>query len=145
MENKSKARVVGNVVIKTMLIGAFLGGWAGLLLTGNKWAYTPAIISLVFVSVGTFIAWRSSKSTSNRSIWIGFGAGFLLLLTSSCLGGFFIIAQAGSTGAGLTAVVIVFELLGGLIGAFIFLILGIVVGLIQAFRPEKPALEQSDV
>src|ERR1700752_456485 len=150
MDNKSKARVVGNVVVKSMLLGAFLGGWAGLLEIGNDrleaWALTPAILglilSLLLVTVGRRFLPRNVlkvlEEKPGRAIWIGFGLAFLLMIILTCLAAFFIMARATSGQFALIPFVVVgFELLGGLIGAVIFLIPGVIIGLIKVFLPAK--------
>ena len=154
MENKSKARVVGNVAIKSILIGAFLGGWVGLLVltrvnwAGFAWALTPGILSLILsvllVTVGRrFLPWKLLKVLEEKpgqAIWIGFGGAFLLMLISTCLAAFFFIVQAQSGQFALIPIVVVgFELLGGLIGTVIFLILGVIIGIIKAFQSAKAA------
>jgi hypothetical protein len=154
MENKSKARVVRNVAVKSMLIGAFLGAWAGLLAdarsnwTGWVWALTPAVLSLVLslflMTVGRrFLPSKVLKvlgEKPSRAIWIGFGGAFLLMLISTCLAAFFFIAQAAPGQFALIPIVVVgFELLGGLIGAVIFLILGVIIGIIKVLQSAEAA------
>ena len=150
MENKSKARLVGNIAVKSMLVGAFLGGWAGLLQIRNVqlrdwWTYTPAILSLILslllVTVGRrFLPWKVLEEKPGSAIWIGFGGAFLLMLLLTCLAAFFIVAQSQSGQFALIPLVVIgFELLGGLIGAVLFLIPGVIIGLIKVFLEAKAA------
>ena len=153
MENKSKARLVGNIAVKSMLVGAFLGGWAGLLQIRNVqlrdwWTYTPAILSLILslllVTVGRrFLPWKVLKVLEEKpgsAIWIGFGGAFLLMLLLTCLAAFFIIGQSQSGQFALIPLVVIgFELLGGLIGAVLLLIPGVIIGLIKVFLEAKAA------
>jgi hypothetical protein len=152
MENKSKARVVRDVAVKSMLVGAFLGGWAVILLQPNdgirEWASPPAILglllSLFLVTVGRRFLPRkvleALEEKPGRAIWIGFGGAFLLMLISTCLAAFFIIVQSQSGQFALIPVVVVgFELLGGLIGAVLFLIPGVIIGLIKIILSAKAA------
>lgn len=128
--------IVKNIAMKSIILGVYVGAWAGLFVTGSEWVFVPALVSVPVAAIVGLIIWVVLKE-SNKAIWIGFIVATLFLIISSCIGGLQLINYAGSTGAGFTAVAIGFEMIGAFIGATLFLILGVIIGLISAFRSIK--------
>lgn len=133
MTSQNRRSVVRNMAIKSMILGLYVGAWAGLFMAGSDWAFAPAIVSVLLSGIGGLIIWIVMKESS-KAIWIGLAVAFVFLILSSCVGGPQLIDYAGSAGAGFTAIAVGFEIIGALVGAVLFLIIGVIIGLIRAFR-----------